>query len=159
MRMKLRLILTLLAALVPSVAFAQGATGVRPGIAVTPWVTHVTSLGTNANRATACITTTGFNYLTINEIVDRDGTPLVSAAATTCKAHYSSDCTDTIPIQLGACSGNTCTEFNPSWAIDADEGWGYRFDVATYDYVLCTVTFTAGDSGDVITIKTRKSKE
>ncbi len=153
--MKLRLGLFLLAALLsPAVALAQG--GTSPQVGVTNWTTQVNGLGTGSSRATACIDVKNQAYLMVRHVVDRDGTPLVSAAVTSCLAYETSACDDAIGVQLGSCSGNTCTQFAPSWAIDADEGWSYRFDVAGHDYALCTVSFTAGDAGDTITVKTRK---
>lgn len=159
MRMKLRLILTLLAALaLPLPASAQVA-GTAPSVGLTNWTVHVSAASTASSQSTGCITLQGHKYLVVGIKVDRDGTPLVSAAATTCKAHTTASCNDTISYQLGSCSGSTCTEFNPSWAIDADEGWLHRFDVAGADFVKCTTAFTAGDAGDTVTIETRKTRE
>lgn len=156
--MKLRLSLFLLAALaLPSVAAAQG--GTFPNVGLTNWTAHVTDASTASSQSTGCITLQGHKYLLVEITIDRDGTPLVSAAATTCKAHTTSSCNDTIPVQLGSCSGNTCTEFAPSWAIDADEAWGHRFDVAGFDHMKCTTAFTAGDAGDTVDIRTRKTRE
>ena len=160
MRAQIRLIALLAALALPSHAVAQTG-GTSPNVGLSNWTTHISGSGTDASRATSCMAITGHKYLVVALKVDRDGSPLVSAAATTCKAYFEDDCSDAIAIsmQLGSCSGSTCTEFAPSWAIDADEGWVHRFDIAGLDYVKCTTAFTAGDAGDVVYIYTRKTRE
>lgn len=149
----------LLLLILPLLWLARPARAEIIDVGLSNWVTQVNAATTASTRATGCIDTRGFAYLAAAVKIDRDGSPVVTAAAMTCSAHFSSDCTDTIPMQLGACVDNVCTQFAPSWAIDADEGWAIRWDVAGHDYVSCSVSFTNGDAGDTVSVYTRKTKE
>jgi hypothetical protein len=156
--MKQTLGLTLfVVAVIASVAYAE-----RPGVSQSPLrstVTEIDAATTASSRDTGCIEVRGETDLVLDIEVDRDGSPTVTSAAVTCYGHRTATCADAVPKQLPLCIDNTCAAYAPSWAIDADEGWSLDFDVARFWFVKCTVSFTNGDAGDVITVKRITTRE
>lgn len=134
----------------------------RPSVSHSPrrsMVTEINEATTAESRSTSCIEVRGETNLVLDVMIDRDGSPTVTAAAVTCLGYREDNCADAIPKQIPLCVDNTCSAYAPSWTIDADEGWTLDFDVSRFWFAKCTVSFTNGDAGDTVTVERMTTRE
>lgn len=147
-----------LAALLVSTSALAQSVPTAPYVDRVAVTTGVTALGMDVARTTSCMNVRGYRFLALDIALNRAGAS-TTALETKCSAYREAACADSIPLDYPVCTGSSCDQYKPSFAISASRGFPIRVDVAALDYFKCTVTPTTGAAGDLLTIRAYKSKE